>query len=529
MRNLGKIFILLAVLLSYWDFPAWAENIYSSIKRVTVFSNNALVTREAVVSVRKGENILRIADLTPYMDDNSIQVEPELDFVKIVDVRVEKSFLEKKVQERVNELKSRLKTIDNEIKTLENEVTGQKEYVDFIKRQKTPQTQFEDFSKFIKNAIKSSYNRISEAEIKIDRLKEEKETIEKELSHISSPDSESKIVTVTLLAEQDGEATILLSYLASNASWVPQYDLLVDTQNETIEIEYTAVVVQKTNEDWNNVLVELSTAKPRFGALPEMNPWFLDVRRARKMALGAGVEDKAMMKAMPEGAAPEMAESPAPMETEIKESRISFEFAVPYRVNIPADNQPYRILLTSIKVPKEETHIHYSSIPKLSPFVYLVGKFKNPYSFPMLPGKFKVFLDKKFVGSNAVAKVIAPGEELAVPLGVDESIKVERKLKEKFTDHPGIMSDKVRTKYSYEFKVINGKSRDIALDVIDAFPVPRDERIKVVREAPAGSDAEISQDGIITWKLRLGSKESKTLTLGFTVEYPKDIQVVGLD
>jgi len=66
-------------------------------------------------------------------------------------------------------------------------------------------------------------------------------------------------------------------------------------------------------------------------------------------------------------------------------------------------------------------------------------------------------------------KIITPGEEVTIPLGVDDSIKVERKLKEKLTGYPGIISERVRARYHYETQVINGKSKDIVLDCEGCF------------------------------------------------------------
>jgi len=524
MKVIKKMLILWVVLFFY--LPVYAGDTSSLIKKVTLFSDSALITREALVAVKKGENVFRISGLTPYFDDSSLHVEVKADFAKVLDVRIEKSFLEEKVQKRVKELKEKIKTIDNEIRVLNGEITAQEEYVEFLKKQKGAQQEFESFAKFIESSLKASYAKISDIEIKMDKLKEERDALEKEISNISSSNTESKIVTVILLAERDGQFPIELTYLTSNAGWTPQYDLRVDTQNDLIEIEFFAIITQKTNEDWNDISLELSTVRPRFGVFPDLMPWFLEVRREKKAIFGES--NKLMMRAIPEGSVSETTGAPPPS-PEVREDTVSFEFIIPSKVNIPADNQPYRIFLAATQASKEETRINYSAVPKLSPLVYLMGSFKNPYSFAMLPGKVNVFIDGKFVSSNVVKKIITPGEHVTVPLGVDDSIKVERKLKEKLTDHPGIISERVRTRYHYDIQVINGKSKDIVLDVKDAFPISRDDRIKVLREAPLESDAEISQDGIVTWKLQLGGKERKTLTIKFTVEYPKELHVEGLD
>ena len=124
---------------------------------------------------------------------------------------------------------------------------------------------------------------------------------------------------------------------------------------------------------------------------------------------------------------------------------------------------------------------------------------------------------------------MVPGEKMEISLGVDEGIKVGRKLLSKFTGYEGVISREARVDYEYSVDVMNGKGHEIRLNLMDQFPVSRNEQIKVVRERPQGGEAQVLDGGLISWVLKLAPQEKKELRLKFRVEHPKDLKVVGLE
>jgi uncharacterized protein (TIGR02231 family) len=61
---------------------------------------------------------------------------------------------------------------------------------------------------------------------------------------------------------------MLLSYVVSGASWEPSYDIRIQTKAQTAQLFYYATVVNQTAEDWRDVHLTLSTAKPSLSARP---------------------------------------------------------------------------------------------------------------------------------------------------------------------------------------------------------------------------------------------------------------------
>lgn len=53
-----------------------------------------------------------------------------------------------------------------------------------------------------------------------------------------------------LMVKEKGEVSLRVSYVVSDASWKPKYDLRVSSANRTMAVSYFGLVQQKTGEDW---------------------------------------------------------------------------------------------------------------------------------------------------------------------------------------------------------------------------------------------------------------------------------------
>jgi uncharacterized protein (TIGR02231 family) len=133
------------------------------------------------------------------------------------------------------------------------------------------------------------------------------------------------------------------------------------------------------------------------------------------------------------------------------------------------------------------------------------------------------------VGTASVGKTILPGEEMTVSIGVDEGIKMEKKLLRKFTESAGAFIKDTRVQYEYGIELLNGKDREISLTLNDNAPVSRNEKIKVEIESPGKGEARISEGGILAWDLKLAAGEKKGLKVRFSVAYPRDVRITGLE
>ncbi|MBN2654162.1 MAG: mucoidy inhibitor MuiA family protein [Nitrospirae bacterium] len=505
----------------------------TKIQNIIVYSDSAMIKKEARFTLKKGENIIRIPGITPYLSDQSLQVKlSSKSAVKISEVQIEKTSLRKTSQEKMDKLKARLDAIDEPIKKSLNELSVISSADEFIKKlspfaqnQKVSQAEVEAYAKFLEKSLTENNARKFKAEFKLKKLQEEKTAVEKEIKALNTPDN-SKQISITIFAKDDiKEATLDLSYIVKNAGWTPLYEVRADSSTSKIEFSSFATIKQATGEDWNDVDVEVSTAKPYNTAAPaDLTAWNIDIYKPRTYPAYRSAKEE-LMSISKSAQALETDKQPFE-ETQIKAETTSFSFVIPQKISIPADNQQHRVLLAAIE---KKTDFSYFAIPKLSGHAYLKADFKNPFAFPLLHGRMNLFLDSRLTSTSFTGKTFAPDEDMRLSLGIDESITVTRKLQRKFTGYSGLFTKGIKINYEYLNEIKNNKNKAVAISVIDNVPISLNEKIKVSLETPKKEETYITAEGIITWKLNLASGEKMALPLKFRVEHPKEIKVSGLE
>lgn len=91
---------------------------------------------------------------------------------------------------------------------------------------------------------------------------------------------ESKSVEVLVDVSRAGSLTLGLDAVLPRASWVLTYDVRLAADARSAELTFQALVRQQTGEDWSNVDLTLSTARPTSGgAPPELYPWRISLFR----------------------------------------------------------------------------------------------------------------------------------------------------------------------------------------------------------------------------------------------------------
>ena len=175
----------------------------------------------------------------------------------------------------------------------------------------------------------------------------------------------------------------------------------------------------------------------------------------------------------------------------------------------------------------------YSSYPKGSLFAYLGSKVVNASDLQLLPGPVNLFLDNEFVGKSSI-DAVSPGQDFDLYLGVHENVKVKREQLERKVDDiliAGIQSSNRKTIFKYKLSVENFTAKAITFKLFESMPVSQSDRIKVkvfdVSLPPAAKDWK-DRKGVWLWEFKLEPKAKQEIYYSFTVEHPRDMNVVGL-
>ncbi|MEE3919463.1 DUF4139 domain-containing protein [Micromonospora sp. BRA006-A] len=295
-------------------------------------------------------------------------------------------------------------------------------------------------------------------------------------------------------------------------------------------VTWFGLVSQGTREDWPECELQLSTARPAAASgVPELSPWYLDrFRRQPPMAVSAASFGGAAPGARrgagggpspaARAAAPAVRESVAEVEQGV--TAATYRPARP--VAVPADGSAHRVTIAVLELPARLDHV---SVPVRAAEAHLRATVRNTSDHTLLPGPASVFHGADFVAATRL-KTWAPGEETELALGVDDRLRVERKLSRRIESKATLGSTR-RREVEYRITVANHTPRPATVELRDQLPVSRDESVVVRETVRTPPPAERTELGELTWRLSLAPGESGEIALGFRVELAKGVELTG--
>ena len=211
--------------------------------------------------------------------------------------------------------------------------------------------------------------------------------------------------------------------------------------------------------------------------------------------------------------------------TNVYAKELSTSFEIKTKSSIPSDNSQHKVTIAIENLPVEYS---YTSIPKISPAVYLKGKIVNTNNYPFLEGEINIFIDNDFI-NRTFLKTIVPTDTLELALGADDKIQIKKVLINKFQESKGFLSGDKQTSYEYEIQITNNRTTEESVLVYDQIPIPMNEDIKVSLIEPKKEKEELANDQKLEWNIKIKPGEKKIIPIKYTVEYPNNINVYGLE
>jgi Domain of unknown function (DUF4139)/N-terminal domain of unknown function (DUF4140) len=265
------------------------KELKTEINEVTVFLNGAQIFETGNTSIPTGKTILKIKNLSPYLDEKSIQVKADGDFT-ILSVNHKFNYLnELKKDEKIDSLKKLVDDIESTVSRDNARLSVLKEKQSLLNENKNLGGQTSGATIVqLKQAIEfyeTEISKIKEEEIKTNKKIELKKTeqgkIEQQLKELNQQNSlPSSEIEIRVSSENQVNTKVSLTYLVANAGWYPKYDIRVENIKSPLELTYKAEVFQNTGVDWKNVKLRFSNGDPnQSGVVPELNTWNLNYAR----------------------------------------------------------------------------------------------------------------------------------------------------------------------------------------------------------------------------------------------------------
>lgn len=367
--------------------------------------------------------------------------------------------------------------------------------------------------------LHQAQRRLEAAELALKAIAVERERIASAHARVST-------VTVTLATAQ--EADLRLSYQVRGPGWSPNYRASLDAASSKVRLERLALVAQNTGEDWSGVPLTLSTGMPQrssVGTLPR--PWRLDVAPPATRAMAAAAPPapvaapapKSLRMAVPESA-PEEDALPR-FEVSVSDNAYATEFVVPQRITVPSGGQRVTLALGQHEA---RAQLLVRAVPAAEEAAYLVAQFAAP------PGVWPaahvaLYREGAFVGNGRfdTAELARTG----LSFGRDERVLVRADAPRENTTQTGLTASTTERHWQRSYHVENRHDQAIELQVLEAVPVSKNERIRIQSQyQPAPTEPTWNQQaGTLAWRQRLAAGSSARFEVQHTISYPKELPI----
>mmetsp|Transcript_22073 Transcript_22073/g.28199 ORF Transcript_22073/g.28199 Transcript_22073/m.28199 type:complete len:626 (+) Transcript_22073:269-2146(+) len=444
-------------------------------------------------------------------------------------------------------------------------------------------------------------DQVAELEESEEAIKRKKSELEKELylmglSNVgeSSQSQDVQDVSVLLDVSEDAEEIeIKLFYLVKggikgqSVGWIPSYDIRVEKGPKAIEkakkvvdLSYYGKVVNDSGEDWTEVALALSTARPsQLGSLPKLPRAEVKFRtssysrggggkmkknkkgdlsrnhrgRAYKNfsanayvpgGMGINEEDEDDMASVASissdgsyndedergSVVRDTIDGTTKANTQAQSTGGSSIFHIERHATIESDGKPHRQTISSIGL---EPTFSYVASPKVTPHVYLKCSTRNTSNYPFLPGKVSVFMNGTFI-ANSKIELVSPNESFDFFLGIDETVKIiyDPEVVKNETIAGGLTKKTKKTrKVSRGIRIINTNSEHVQCILYEQIPLSQYSDIKVNVLKP---DLKKKDKGIIYRQNSFSHLEARTtikkneewkLTFEYSIEWPNDKEI----
>jgi uncharacterized protein (TIGR02231 family) len=548
------------------DDPS-AVALVSRIRGVTVYSDRAMVTREASVATSAEPVVYVFSSLPGWVDEGSVRVATTSG--RILDVRVGRRYLARSTDESFRTAEAEARALQDLASALDDELevlAAQAEQVTDIRAfsreslaselregaaptgaaTATPsgRVSVETYAAVV-DFVGEQLRALAKARRSVlaeqQTLRPELEASKKKLDELRSLSQvEETKVYVTLAGA--GDAKLELSYLLPGATWEAAHEIRAsDSDPAKVELTSYAVVTQASGEDWDDAELTFSTQSSTAAVrIPELEAFTLGEPASRSQTIERRTASYSRAESAFKGQNMlwnkrnqsnatirdfEQSYESNVQHLEIVQSKTvsifqtleqrgtTTQFKAMGSTKVRADGRSVRVPIGRSELKAKPAIV---AAPEQSLNAARVVELTNEAGQSILPGTVSLYQSGAFLGVTDV-DFVADGEKFTLFQRVADQLKLSRVLDKKRS----ALVRKSRTMMQLAFVVTveNLANKPTTLDLTDRVPVSEDRDV-VVSGVKLSPDAKPDSKGIVRWPVTLQAKEKKSFQIEYTIEYP---------
>lgn len=269
--------------------PLSNQTVSSSVTKATVFFSGAQVVRTAKVQLLAGKHVYVFQGLSPYLNQQTLQIKGEGDFTILSAVQRLNYLTTSENETKIQQISFKLDSIKNEIDRENIQAVVLKSDEELLEKMQNVEKSTAPIApNVINDALNFRHEKLTELRLKslknqqnILKLKEVYDRFYQQMveANVEKNLSTSE-VTVVINAPQSLNTKLEITYFVPKAGWTPLYDFRIKDISSPMKITHKANVYQQTGENWNEISLTLSNADPfQDTELPRLTPWRISLTR----------------------------------------------------------------------------------------------------------------------------------------------------------------------------------------------------------------------------------------------------------
>ncbi|MEM9540154.1 MAG: mucoidy inhibitor MuiA family protein [Cyanobacteria bacterium P01_E01_bin.42] len=506
--------------------------INAPISTVTLLEDRALIQRQEKLNLTAGLWRVVIVEVAPILADKTLRgtLNNATSDDRVNDIRVRRQLLAKESDrpEQMRSLMEQWREFQQTFKGLDRDLQGQ-------------QSTFSEMNDILARAIAeipidAAWGRLDEQDWRSqlqglferlralrgeilatyqsqERLIRQFDDLSQRIQSVSRPDyfyTANIEADLNITAAREWE--LIVDYVVPNALWRPWHQArLQQGENSTVSLRCDGCVWQQTGEDWQNVDLIFSTARPSLGAEPPLlsedrlniqeksSEIIVETREQTIQTTGLGVGE-VELPGVDDGG-----------EVRILRSQT--------KATIPSDGHPYRVPIFSLETAPE---VKYILMPELATQVILKSEQVNTTEYPLLAAPVDLIRSTEFVGKTSLL-FVASGEKFALGWGVDGGMRVQRNQKKEYKQDP--ISRWKTTTITTQIYLSNISDKSRRIEVTERVPISELEQVKISVVSERSTD-NISADsnGFCIWNVTVPPYSQKEIVLVYKIQSAPDVK-----
>lgn len=545
-----------------------AVPVSSVIRRVTVYSDRALVSREATIKVAAAPTVYAFKHLPGWVDEGSVRAATTAG--RIVDVRVGRSYLARateqsyrKAEADARALADRLLALDDELKVLD----AQAKQIDDIKAFSLDKlgkdvvggspavagavtvpgsvgvSTYAAVVDFIAKKMREIAKGRRAVQTERSKLAPEVEASKRRLDDLRGlTQLEETNVFVTVQGPTAAEGQLQLAYMLPGATWEASHELRAAGGDATsAEVTSFAVVTQASGEDWDHAELTFSTQSSTAAVrIPELEALTLGVGKAATQTIERQSASFRRAEAAFKGqnrlwnkriqstdrrssfeesyqtnfeSLQVTQEKTVQIFQSLQQRGTTAQFKAMSTTKVRADGRSVRVPLGRAQLKAKKAVV---AAPEQSLNAAQTLEMLNDSGQSLLPGSVALYQSGAFLGMTNL-DFVADGEQFAVFLSVADQLKLSRALDKK--NSALVRKQRTQMQLAFIVTVENLSSKPMSFKLADRIPVSEDKDI-VISGVKIHPDVKPDSKGILRWPLTLQPKEKRKFEIQYQIEYP---------